>query len=102
LELQATIHTPFSTVSGDTSTTVGNLVFPLWDPARPDDKAWMKRVYFYVGKHQRLTGEVKQLNKAMAVLGRRGDGEELEIKEIVRHKIVFSSRPEPVGEEMGV
>jgi chromosome transmission fidelity protein 8 len=87
---------------------VGTLVFPLWDPEKPEDKSWMKRVYFYIGKHQRLTGEVKPLLKAMAVLARKegsegGEGgEELVVKEIVRFKIVFSSRPEPVGEEMGV
>lgn len=63
----------------------------------------MKRVYLYVGKHQRLTGEVKKLPKAMGIMRKRegvGNGiEELEIMEIVRHKIVFSQRPEPVGNE---
>ena len=78
----------------------------------------MKKVYLYVGKHQRLTGEVKKLNKALAVLRRRehvgdeddvGDGgteqgemgEELEIAEIVRWKILFAGRPEPVSAEQG-
>ena len=64
----------------------------------------MKRVYLYVGKHQRLTGEIKKLPKAMGIMRRRvkeqdNGTEELEIVEIVRHKIVFSQRPEPVGEE---
>ena len=67
-----------------------------------------------------MTGEVKKLGKPFAIIRRRrqvGDGdvemmdgvergeekggegedEELEIVEIVRFKIVFSSRPEPVG-----
>lgn len=70
----------------------------------------MKRVYLYVGQHQRLTGEVKKLAKAIAVVRRKvgleggmegedGEGkgkEELEVVEIVKHKIVFGSRPEPV------
>lgn len=79
----------------------------------------MKRVYLYVGKHQRLTGEVKQLAKAIAVVRKREarvadkmeldgketlseesehSGEQLEIVEIVKHKILFASRPEPVGD----
>jgi chromosome transmission fidelity protein 8 len=68
----------------------------------------MRRVYMYVGQHQRLTGEVKKLPRALGVVRRReaageeGDGDELEIVEIVRHKIVFSSRPEPVGTAGGV
>lgn len=72
----------------------------------------MKRVYLYVGQHQRLTGEVKKLPKPLAVIRRReirtdglengevdaaGGEDELEIVEIVRWKILFSSRPEPVG-----
>ena len=68
-------------------------------------------MYLYIGKHQRLTGEVKKLTKAIAVVrkrestemegaaaGREG-GEELEIVEIVRWKISFAGRPEPVGGE---
>lgn len=68
-------------------------------------------MYFFVGQHQRLTGEVKKLPRAVAVVkkkkkgkGWEGDGgdgedgeEELEVVEIVKYKIVFSSRPEPVG-----
>ena len=60
----------------------------------------MKMVYLYVGKHQRLTGQVKKLPKAMAVLRKKeADTESLEISEIIKYKIVFSQRPEPVGEE---
>ena len=102
----------------------------------------MKRVYLYVGRHQRLTGEVKRLGKPLAVLrkrGTRGEGgggggeeedekekeekeadegameggdegttgegrgsgmaeEALEVVEVVQFKILFTSRPEPVGE----
>ena len=69
----------------------------------------MKTVWLYVGKHQRLTGEVKKLPKAVGVVRKRdsvgkggekgeGDGEELEVVEIVEWKVVFSSRPEPVGD----
>jgi chromosome transmission fidelity protein 8 len=69
----------------------------------------MKRVYFYVGKGQRLMGECKKLGKPLGIVrkverdtemggvevGMRE--EELEIVEVVRYKIVFSNRPEPVG-----
>lgn len=76
----------------------------------------MKRVYLYVGENQRMVGECKKLAKPFAVIRRkqedgedggdaemeggeqtRGEGEELEIVEVVKHKIVFSGRPEPVG-----
>ena len=77
----------------------------------------MRRVYLYVGKHQRLTGEVKKLGRPVAVLRKRAKvkktdrvidmevdggpdetGEELEIMEIIRFKILFAGRPEPVDE----
>ena len=66
-----------------------------------------------------MTGEVKKLPKAIAILRRRhtdskdamevdgGDAapsgaeeftEELEMVEIIRYKILFASRPEPVGD----
>lgn len=113
LELQGTINLPAAEV-GDESTqqeplAIGRLDFPDY---RPDSitfdassTAWMRRVYMYVGQHQRLTGEVKKLPRAVGVVRRRqkGDGddgdraEELEVVEIVKYKIVFSSRPEPVG-----
>ncbi|EKG21646.1 Chromosome transmission fidelity protein 8 [Macrophomina phaseolina MS6] len=109
LELQGTIHSsasPAKAHAADSSShmPIGRLVFPLYssdDP--PENTAWMKRVYMYVGKHQRLTGEVKKLPKPLAVIHRKPgsseeDGqEELEIAEIIRHKIIFSGRPEPVS-----
>ena len=75
----------------------------------------MKRVYLYVGENQRMVGECKKLPKPFAVIRKRGQEdeegedtvmeggeparaeEELEIREVVKHKIVFSGRPEPVG-----
>jgi len=65
----------------------------------------------YVGKGQRMTGEVKRLGKPLGVVRKvSGDGDgdlnmdgevneegELEMVDLVRWKIVFSSRPEPVG-----
>lgn len=68
----------------------------------------MKTVHLYIGRHQRLAGEVKKLANPLAVIRRRdmteearGDdeqGEELEIVDLVYYKLLFSSRPEPVGE----
>ncbi|APA12247.1 hypothetical protein SS1G_10752 [Sclerotinia sclerotiorum 1980 UF-70] len=97
-------------------TPIGRLIFPEYDSANPDNTKWMKRVYLYVGKHQRLTGEVKKLPKAYAVIRKKetrpnsstnsdismqgvesGARDELEIVEIVKWKILFSTRPEPVG-----
>lgn len=108
LEIQGKINLPARETSVPTgATSVGRLVFPHYckdDP--PTDTAWMKTVHLYVGRYQRLTGEVKKLAKPLAVIRRRGemkmnegDGiEELEIAELVYYKIVFSSRPEPVGD----
>lgn len=120
VEIQGTIHAPFPSISDDspasspTQTSVGHLEFPDYDSAAPDDTKWMKRVYLYVGQHQRLVGEVKKLPKALAVLRKReagengaasrnGQGEDedshqdaLEIAEVVKYKILFQGRPEPV------
>lgn len=58
-------------------------------------------MHLYVGKHQRLTGEVKKLPLPIAVLRRvdGGDGEQqaLGVAEIVYYKLLFTQRPEPVG-----
>ncbi|KFY45107.1 hypothetical protein V494_01145 [Pseudogymnoascus sp. VKM F-4513 (FW-928)] len=118
LEMQGTINTPTppqkdeddeSDQPGTYETPIGRLVFPDYEPGASGGGAWQKRVYLYVGMHQRLTGEVKALPKAIAIIRKRapsetesaakdGSGaEELEIVEIVKHKIIFSSRPEPVG-----
>jgi len=143
LEIQGTLNNPSSqealdtaaddnrsnpTVNGQAGTTspaaseIGRIVFPDWSESlAKDDKKWMKRVYLYVGKHQRMTGEVRELKTPVAVIRRRGqegltdvdagdvdagdvtnggeEREELEIVEIVRHKILFAHRPEPVGTE---
>lgn len=77
----------------------------------------MRRVYLYVGEHQRLSGEVKKLPRPLAVVRRKegntlGQGgrsededtappEELCVEDIVMYKLVFSQRPEPVGTTTG-
>jgi chromosome transmission fidelity protein 8 len=125
LEIQGTINLPghgdeaaMSTGGGGgegdgrvMETPVGRLVFPEYE-GNEGSNEWMKRVYLYVGKHQRLTGEVKKLPKAIAVIqkrkvqsgdhkegdtGEEGGGEDLEVVEIIKYKILFSTRPEPVG-----
>ena len=77
-------------------------------------------VLLFVGRWQKMRGEVRELGRPLGVLRRRevgregkvggGDGnegervqgegvqaEEVEIVEVVRWKVVFSMRPEPVG-----
>ncbi|KAI9690967.1 MAG: hypothetical protein M1822_008587 [Bathelium mastoideum] len=137
LEIQGTIHFPSPNApsspthsssspssSSSSHTPIGRLVFPDYVPSDPSSDAWMRRVYLYVGAHQRLTGEVKKLGTPLGVLKRRrqrdeaggeemevekdgqggeeGEGgmerEELEIVDVVRWKVLFASRPEPVGE----
>jgi chromosome transmission fidelity protein 8 len=105
VEIQGTIHTPpLTSIDGNTNgvqeVKVGNLIFPLYNAETPEDNGWMKLVYLYIGQHQRLTGQVKKLPKAMAVIRRKDpQSEELLITEIIKYNIVFSQRPEPVGEE---
>lgn len=111
LELQGTINIPseneeddldYSTSTDNTASTfetpIGKLMFPDYSIHNPDDTKWMKRAYMYVGRYQRMTGEVKKLLRPIAVLQKRqaSEGEELEVVEIVRYKIFFKSRPEPV------
>jgi len=115
LEIQGTIHVPTLQDAEDEpngeitqkeeATSIGKLVFPYYNPNSPaEDTVWMKRVYMYIGKHQRMTGEVKKLPKALAILKRKESEqqdaqEELEIVDIAKYKIIFSQRPEPVSQD---
>ena len=101
LEIQGSLNSTLHTEPG-ANLPVGKLDFPLYDAKAPaSDTAWQKRVHLYVGKHQRLTGEVKKLPQAVAVLrkvpGDSADGQALEVAEIIYYKVLFASRPEPVG-----
>ena len=103
LEIQGSINLPAASPSAAT-VSIGRLVFPDYSASEPsEDTSWMKRVHLYVGQHQRLTGEVKKLPNPVAVMRKRdsreatSEGNELEIAEIVYFKLIFSSRPEPVG-----
>ncbi|KAI1745409.1 putative sister chromatid cohesion protein Ctf8 [Xylaria scruposa] len=118
LELQGTINLPQVNDDGgevgDREFEIGRISFPDYHPETQDGSstAWMKRVHLYVGQHQRLTGELKKLPRAIAIIRKRpGSGpdvemtdsisqstkEDLELVEIVKYKLVFSHRPEPVG-----
>jgi chromosome transmission fidelity protein 8 len=110
LELQGSINLPQSKDGQSIKEVeIGKIDFPDYVPDA-EGSAWMKRVHMYVGQHQRLTGEVKKLPKAIAVIRRRENkvlqnssgtymeqGDNLEVVEIVKYKIMFSNRPEPVG-----
>ncbi|KFH46721.1 Chromosome transmission fidelity protein-like protein [Hapsidospora chrysogenum ATCC 11550] len=110
LELQGVINLPTDAEGEPLSGfQIGRLEFPEYSPDATGS-AWMKRVHLYVGQHQRLNGEVKKLPKALAVVRRRevagedggGGAQEgvdgaLEVVEIVKYKLMFSGRPEPVG-----
>lgn len=118
LELQGTINLPQSYSDPESQLPeilIGRIIFPDYNPNALDplNTSWMKRVHLFVGQHQRLTGEVKKLPKAMAVIRKRQSDrqdssmadtgseedriEDLEVVEIVKYKLIFSSRPEPVG-----
>ncbi|KAE8147417.1 chromosome transmission fidelity protein 8 [Aspergillus avenaceus] len=77
-------------------------MFPDYSPQTPDDTKWMKRVYLYVGRYQRMTGEVKKLPQPLALVQRRPNAddsvEELEVVEVIKYKLFFKTRPEPVND----
>lgn len=113
VEIQGTIHGPHTSSSASdpdqpsVTTTLGRLEFPLYEEQEKNDGKWMKKVYLYIGKHQRLTGEVKKLAKPLGIIQKAGGGSvdsaeeatsDLELVEIVKYKLLFSGRPEPVGE----
>ncbi|KAM3545988.1 hypothetical protein ARSEF1564_001081 [Beauveria bassiana] len=112
LELQGAINLPQGKDGAPLpGLQIGRVEFPDHDPAAAaQDTAWMKRVHMFVGQHQRLTGEVKKLPRAVAVVRRREnrmeygsggahmeEGENLEVVEIIKYKLMFGNRPEPVG-----
>ncbi|PHH66431.1 hypothetical protein CDD81_7486 [Ophiocordyceps australis] len=111
VELQGEFNLPKDD-NGETvsAAEIGTLHFPDYAPDDRDDSAWMERVHLYIGKHQRLTGQVKKLPRAMAVVRRRQNGsyessggvveeqgDNIEVVEIVKYKLAFASRPEPVA-----
>ncbi|TGZ76454.1 hypothetical protein EX30DRAFT_344890 [Ascodesmis nigricans] len=105
LEIQGTLNISPDTISASDADSVttefGRILFPSDEERQRGDK----RVWMFVGKHQRLLGKCVELKVPMGVLRRKkkekedGEGaavEELEVVEIVRWKVVFASRPEPV------
>ncbi|KAI9888604.1 MAG: hypothetical protein M1814_006620 [Vezdaea aestivalis] len=103
LELQGTLNIPSSlhTLPASSRPPIATLTFPTAAFSTSEPGAWQKQVYLYVGANQRMSGEVRKLGRPLAVVRRRvgveGEGEELEIVEVVRWKVVFGGRPEPVG-----
>lgn len=137
VEIQGTVHFPTdSPTSSDSNfsavistTEVGRLEFPLYKPPHShldlhgkegcEEGIWMKKVYMYVGKYQRLVGEVKRLPKALVMIAKSADQQAdtgiaegvdveetsreprpntmLDVLDVIKYKIIFSGRPEPVG-----
>ncbi|KAK9486673.1 Ctf8-domain-containing protein [Lipomyces starkeyi] len=95
IEIQGTLHTQPS--SDSTPSELGKLTF--------DGKtAWL-----WIGDHQRMEGSIVDLNPPFGVLRRvtrkqsemeeengSPDGTAVEIVEVIRKKILFTSRPEPI------
>lgn len=80
-----------------TDLELGTLIF-----GKPSEKGTDERdathVELLIGQHQRLTGQIKKLDRPYAVIRQKtGYEEELEMVEIVKYKILFTGRPEPVG-----
>lgn len=101
LEIQGTLNSSLQAEQGQ-NLPIGKLDFPLYNPSDPaSNTAWQKRVHLYIGKHQRLTGEVKKLSQPVALLRKAHaqdvDDQALEVAEIIHYKVIFTHRPEPVG-----
>ena len=99
LELQGTFRLPET----DDRTPIGTIHFPNYKPGGDESNmAWMKKVYMYIDRGMRMTGEVKKLAKPLAVVRRaqrpESSGEEaLEVVEIIKYRLLFADRPEPIG-----
>ncbi|OAA54880.1 Chromosome transmission fidelity protein 8 [Cordyceps fumosorosea ARSEF 2679] len=117
LELQGTVNLPQGQDGQPLpNMQIGRIDFPDYSPDA-EGSAWMNRVHMFVGQHQRLTGQVRKLPRAIAVVRRRQEetgrssgagahaeeeGESLEVVEIIKYKLMFGNRPEPVGTENAV
>ncbi|KAK9384083.1 putative sister chromatid cohesion protein ctf8 protein [Kockiozyma suomiensis] len=95
LEIQGTIHFSATTPSG-TPTDIGRLVFE-----KDETVVWL-----YIGNHQRMEGKIVDLKPPVGLMRRsegddehehgNPDGQSVEIVEVIKKKVVFSTRPEPL------
>jgi chromosome transmission fidelity protein 8 len=116
VELQGTLNIPPYPPDSTSSTEIGTFVFDTDD----SNFCWM-----YVGRNQRMRGQVKKLSTPLGVIRRRlaspstsstasareemlidsttdstdsiSNTTELEIVDIIYYKLIFSSRPEPMS-----
>ena len=116
IEIQGSVHTPAMSSDTSHSVEVGRLEFPLLDASKTstEEGSWMKKAHLYIGKHQVLNGEVKKLAKPLAVIvkateavsestqadtsSHNSQSDKLDIIAVIKYKIIFSSRPEPVSQ----
>lgn len=108
IELQGSILSENGAAEFAEALELGRLVFPAADDSIDGSSDWDgKRVLLYIASHQRMAGEVKKLAKPVAVVRRPSNIDEnendpatrddIEIAEIMHLKILFASRPEPMG-----
>ncbi|KAK9367740.1 Ctf8-domain-containing protein [Lipomyces kononenkoae] len=97
IEIQGTLYAAQPSSDG-TPSEIGRLTFD-------GNTAWL-----WIGEHQRMEGSVVDLNPPFGVLRRvttakqsevqeengSPDGTAVEIVEVIRKKILFASRPEPI------
>ncbi|KAK9235853.1 Ctf8-domain-containing protein [Lipomyces kononenkoae] len=96
IEIQGTLYAPQPSSDGSPS-EIGRLTFD-------GNTAWL-----WIGEHQRMEGSVVDLDPPFGVLrrstakqseiqeeGGSPDGAAVEIVEVIRKKILFASRPEPI------
>jgi chromosome transmission fidelity protein 8 len=102
VEVQGSVLSEEEDSSAASALSLGRLVFPSADNSESSD--WDgKRVFLFIGKHQRMAGEVKKLSRPVAVVRRPTEPtaaqDVLEVAEIVYYKMLFQHRPEPMGAE---
>ncbi|SMQ46143.1 unnamed protein product [Zymoseptoria tritici ST99CH_1A5] len=103
VELQGSVLSEEQESDAVQALSLGRLVFPAAEHGENSD--WDgKRVFLFIGKHQRMAGEVKKLSKPVAVMRRPADPtapqDVVEVTEIVYYKMLFQHRPEPMGAEI--
>jgi chromosome transmission fidelity protein 8 len=102
VEIQGSVLSEEGRFDAATALNLGRLVFPAAENSESSE--WDgKRVFLFIGKHQRMAGEVKKLSKPVAVIRRPIDPtapqDVVEVAEIVYYKMLFQHRPEPMGAE---
>lgn len=54
------------------------------------------KAVLYIGKTQRLIGDIKDVQPPLALLKFNGEDGEVQVKDVIKKKIIFTGRPLPI------